>query len=219
MFTVLQLFQVRFTKCVSVHSTTFSCLRSFSCFPTYLSRSTRFKLALPMYFLQHHFCSLPCFFACFLAYLFSTCVSSKVYQLICFPLRFLACFLLSLFPVYLHWIVCRSYSCFKLRFPIDVFSTASLSWPSGNYGLPMPVSGCPRSNFTWKTGWRFQDTEDKDPRNGRSPVLHVEGLVRDSSVNRSFCMKTSGAGNADATRWPKGRNPVLNALLLKVERS
>lgn len=83
----------------------------------------------------------------------------------------------------------------------------------------MPVSGCPRSNFTWKTGWRFQDTEDKDPQNGRSPVLHVEGLVRDSSVNRSFCMKTSGAGNADATRWPKGRNPVLNALLLKVERS
>ena len=66
-------------------------------------------------------------------------------------------------------------------------------WPSGTFALSRPKLGCPESNdFDWKVGWRFQDTEDTNPRNGRSESFHLDAdveLSRGSYVNRSFCNK------------------------------
>ncbi|GIY02237.1 contactin-associated protein like 5-3 [Caerostris extrusa] len=34
----------------------------------------------------------------------------------------------------------------------------TVGWPDGQYGLPMPVSGCPiGKGFSWKTGFRYHD--------------------------------------------------------------
>ena len=66
-------------------------------------------------------------------------------------------------------------------------------WPSGTFALPRPKLGCPESNdFDWNLGWTFQDTEDANPRNGRSESFHLDAdveLSRGSYVNRSFCNK------------------------------
>ena len=47
-----------------------------------------------------------------------------------------------------------------------------LTWPLGKYGLPMAKSGCPNGYF-WRTGWRYHDTEDKDPNTiiGQTPTI------------------------------------------------
>jgi len=71
----------------------------------------------------------------------------------------------------------------------------------------MPKTGCPQSNFTWQTGWVYQDTEDKTPSNARSEMLHLEGLVESSSVNRSFCIKNNASLDSGVTvLWPTGMN-------------
>ena len=73
----------------------------------------------------------------------------------------------------------------------------------------MPVSGCPQAHFTWQTGWRYQDTEDKTPSNGRSDSLHIEGSVGFSSVNKSFCMKMNTSQDSSLQKtWPKGKSLI-----------
>ena len=91
---------------------------------------------------------------------------------------------------------------FKLcRFRIDhigflFFSIQiELRWPSGTYGLPKPVDGCPKADgFEWKTGYRFHDTEDDGTENQHSDSFHLAGEFSDEGIKHEFCIKTDDIG-------------------------
>ncbi|XP_041462169.1 uncharacterized protein LOC121413421 [Lytechinus variegatus] len=79
------------------------------------------------------------------------------------------------------------------------YQPASTSaWPSGTYGLPKPLTGCPAG---WVEGRRRHDTEDTHPLNLWSDPLHLAGYQQSSSMEHEFCMKTSTSGSS---RWPAG---------------
>lgn len=62
--------------------------------------------------------------------------------------------------------------------------------------------GCPVSNApVWKTGWRFQDTEDSNPDNKKSESFHMDTVVMKNDMNKSFCIATAQTKGAE---WPKG---------------
>ena len=83
-------------------------------------------------------------------------------------------------------------------------------WPSGTYGLPRSTSGCPQSNgFQWKTGWRYQDTEDTNPNSHSSSSFHLDGLVTSSNVKRSFCIKEDDNFDNNRGTWPKGNSRIF----------
>ena len=70
-----------------------------------------------------------------------------------------------------------------------------LKWPSGTYGLPKPVDGCPVSDgFQWKTGYRFHDTEDDGTENQHSDSFHLAGEFSDVGIRHEFCIKTTEDG-------------------------
>lgn len=76
-------------------------------------------------------------------------------------------------------------------------------WPSGTYGLPKPVDGCPSADgFKWKTGYRFHDTEDDGTENQHSDSFHLAGEFSDEGIRHEFCMKTEEDGGG---RWPDGK--------------
>lgn len=78
-------------------------------------------------------------------------------------------------------------------------------WPKGSYGLPRPMLGCPMSNAPeWKTGWRYQDTEDTNPDNRISESFHMDTVVNKNDMNKSFCMTTQTKG----AEWPKGEHII-----------
>ena len=80
----------------------------------------------------------------------------------------------------------------------------TLTWPAGNYGLPKANVGCPVStNSKWTTGWRYEDTEDNNPRNFKSPSFHLGAIVNENDVNRTFCIKI-GDIKTSIVEWPKG---------------
>lgn len=84
-------------------------------------------------------------------------------------------------------------------------STAVNKWPAGTYGIPRAQSGCPSSfGFTWRTGWRYQDTSDFFPSNKHSNNFHLDASVDKNNLKRAFCMKTDKAKDASRPRWPKG---------------
>ncbi|XP_041462167.1 uncharacterized protein LOC121413420 [Lytechinus variegatus] len=72
------------------------------------------------------------------------------------------------------------------------------TWPSGTYGLPKPLTGCPAG---WLDGRRKHDTEDTHPNNVWSDSLHLAGYQQSSSMEHEFCMKTSTSGSIN---WPAG---------------
>lgn len=76
----------------------------------------------------------------------------------------------------------------------DFFQTG-LKWPSGTYGLPKPVDGCPIGDgFEWKTGYRFHDTEDDGTENQHSDSFHLAGEFSDVGIRHEFCIKTTEDG-------------------------
>ena len=80
-------------------------------------------------------------------------------------------------------------------------------WPSGKYGLPKATSGCPSSyGFHWRTGWRFQDTNNYYSNNRKSEEFHLDGEVDNIKVNRSFCIKTNTVNDLENSSpfWPSG---------------
>ncbi|PFX18014.1 uncharacterized protein LOC111340085 [Stylophora pistillata] len=82
-------------------------------------------------------------------------------------------------------------------------STVDLRWPSGTYGLPKPVNGCPTSDdFEWKTGYRFHDTEDDGTENQHSDSFHLAGEFSDEGIKHEFCIKLDDTGEG---RWPDGK--------------
>lgn len=52
-----------------------------------------------------------------------------------------------------------------------------VTWPSGTYGLNMPISGCPLDPVGFETGYLTQDTEDTGNRNSQSTLLHIKGTI------------------------------------------
>ncbi|GIY78727.1 g-protein coupled receptor GRL101 [Caerostris darwini] len=100
-----------------------------------------------------------------------------------------------------------------------------LIWPDGQYGLPMPVSGCPvGKGFNWMTGYRYQEMQYDIVQD--SKVLHwtpgmllkgglhkkttVGGIMQRSGVTQHFCMKTRiQASYRKPRKWPKGEYCIL----------
>ncbi|XP_035696814.1 deleted in malignant brain tumors 1 protein-like [Branchiostoma floridae] len=76
-------------------------------------------------------------------------------------------------------------------------------WPRGTYGLPRTNTGCPEAaGVTWRYGYRYHDTEDRNSNNHWTPGLHFDGGYWRNNMYQKFCMKTSsfqGYGN-----WPSG---------------
>ena len=73
-------------------------------------------------------------------------------------------------------------------------------WPDGTYALPMPRGGCPRR---WSSGNRYQDTEDRRTRNGKSSGIERKMRVYvGSNIRFYYCVKTF-RGNA-GYQWPRG---------------
>lgn len=74
------------------------------------------------------------------------------------------------------------------------------------YGLPMPKSGCPKSNgFYWNAGYIFQDLEDTDSLTSVSPNSHLQGWVQ-GDVVQYYCIKNNASAAVDSSRsrWPSG---------------
>ncbi|EDO33752.1 predicted protein [Nematostella vectensis] len=81
---------------------------------------------------------------------------------------------------------------------------AEVTWPSGTYGLPMPVSGCPDDEtVSWKKGWTYHDTEDDNNQNQRSEVYHMPGNFSKHGIQQKFCIKDTPKGGSEF--WPEGK--------------
>lgn len=86
---------------------------------------------------------------------------------------------------------------------------ADISWPSGAFGLPKPLTECPNCETDeWEEGWIYQDLEDNpenvDSISRKSEGSHMEFAVlqRGNNVLRFFCMKQNTATHSKP--WPKG---------------
>ncbi|XP_044163813.1 uncharacterized protein LOC122948184, partial [Acropora millepora] len=78
--------------------------------------------------------------------------------------------------------------------------------PAGTYGIPKPVSGCPIADgFQWMTGSRSQDTNNNESKNNKSASFHLDAVVDQEKVKRSFCLKTSTAKDQNRNMWPSGQ--------------
>jgi len=76
-----------------------------------------------------------------------------------------------------------------------LYLQTELKWPSGTYGLPKPVDGCPVADgFEWKTGYHFHDTEDDGTENQHSDSFHLAGEFSDEGIKHEFCIKTEEDG-------------------------
>jgi len=77
-------------------------------------------------------------------------------------------------------------------------------WPSGTYGLPEPVTGCPAFRDThWKRGYTYHNTEDESPSNKRSTNYHFAGNFSQHGIQQRFCIKDDVPGASDT--WPDGK--------------
>ncbi|KII63696.1 hypothetical protein RF11_06234 [Thelohanellus kitauei] len=85
-------------------------------------------------------------------------------------------------------------------------SESSSFWPDGPFGLPEPVSGCPKGG-KWLRGSVYQNTEDEMNTNSHSVEYHLKGRFDDQGIEMRFCIKP-GEGTA-AANWPKGSYCIL----------
>ena len=75
-------------------------------------------------------------------------------------------------------------------------------WPSGNYGLPKPKSGCPSNE--WGEGYRYHDSENYRNGNYQSNRSHLAGEVNDHGIAQRFCMHHEKF-TAENILWPWGQ--------------
>lgn len=73
-----------------------------------------------------------------------------------------------------------------------------ISWPSGEYGLPMPVSGCPTNDASseWLTGMRFHavkhdKTYDEKAYPYWSESIMLKGGATKLGIEQHFCMHST----------------------------
>jgi len=109
----------------------------------------------------------------------------------------------------------------------DELFTGSIQWPAGTYGIPKPISGCPKAyGFRWLTGWRLQRDdfhylhEGSESNNSRSLEFHIDGRVDNFKVNRSFCMKEDPSKDVKYKRptWPRGSSCAMVSYLACFQR-
>ena len=86
-----------------------------------------------------------------------------------------------------------------------------LVWPDGTYGLPQPISGCPRGEgFDFVSGWREHDTEnDKKTKNRWYPPrerIKLKSILSQTDITHYFCIKELSEANRRIRRpnWPRG---------------
>lgn len=95
-----------------------------------------------------------------------------------------------------------------LSFVLLVISASVLKadslWPSGTYGIPEPVTGCPDSSgSTWGRGYTYHDTTDIEPSNKRSENYHFAGNFSQHGIEQRFCIKSKPEGGSEF--WPDGK--------------
>ncbi|KAK2563740.1 hypothetical protein P5673_012727 [Acropora cervicornis] len=81
-----------------------------------------------------------------------------------------------------------------------------ISWPPGQYALPMPKAGCPDN---WLEGRRFHDTSGTlliDQKIYES--LHLAGWISKEGIEQDFCIKTT-SGKDSSQGWPEGKYCIL----------
>jgi len=79
-----------------------------------------------------------------------------------------------------------------------------LMWPSGTYGIPEAVTGCPDfSGTSWKRGYTYHDTADIEPANKRSANYHLAGNFTQHGIEQRFCIKDKPEGGSEF--WPEGK--------------
>ncbi|KAG1705827.1 Cubilin [Nymphon striatum] len=96
----------------------------------------------------------------------------------------------------------------KLQVPKRKYS----NWPSGKYGLPMPVSGCPSSkDFVWEKGvrWHFIDyvtVKDYKMEYWSKGIMLKGGFHKDAGVSKHFCTKDTDFDTKLENKilWPSG---------------
>lgn len=88
-------------------------------------------------------------------------------------------------------------------------------WPPGNYGLPMPVSGCPSDNI-WKTGMRFHAIQHDKPYDDKtrywSDNIMLKGGATKYGIEQHFCIHQQSQnenpeynGNETIPTWQPGK--------------
>ena len=97
-----------------------------------------------------------------------------------------------------------------------IFQGTTSIWPFGTYDLPRPRLGCPASyRFEWKTGWRYQNTDDSLPSNDYSDIFHIDATVWEDDLNKTFCIEEEKAFGGKDGIWRKGERFVFNTLSVK----
>ncbi|XP_046849368.1 uncharacterized protein LOC124442889 [Xenia sp. Carnegie-2017] len=90
------------------------------------------------------------------------------------------------------------------------------SWPTGEYSLPKPITGCP--DDSWKEGWLRQEMENDDindtvnVKSKFSSNFHMNASIVNGTegrqyefVDREFCTKSLTFRNKTSWKyWPKG---------------
>ena len=97
---------------------------------------------------------------------------------------------------------------YEVHFGTLLFSIAAvrcdLIWPSGTYGIPEAVTGCPDfSGTSWKRGYTYHDTADIEPANKRSANYHLAGNFTQHGIEQRFCIKDKPEGGSEF--WPEGK--------------
>ena len=81
---------------------------------------------------------------------------------------------------------------------------AEVLWPSGTYGLPEAVTGCPEfGGQAWQRGFTYHDTADVEPSNKRSANYHFAGNFSQHGIEQRFCIKDKPEGGSEF--WPEGK--------------
>ena len=90
-----------------------------------------------------------------------------------------------------------------------------LVWPNGQYGLPMPVSGCPSSQDNkWKTGVRFHDVQHEPVQDDKarywSHGIMLKGGASDGGIAQHFCIRDTkpnvkSTTNPNTFEWMPGK--------------
>jgi hypothetical protein len=97
----------------------------------------------------------------------------------------------------------------------DIISqNEKINWPQGQYGLPMPVSGCPSaSDSQWKTGSRFHDVRHEPVPDDKfrywSQGVMLKGGSTDGGIVQHFCIRDTkvlpNASNYGYYGWMPGK--------------
>ncbi|KAI1285100.1 putative G-protein coupled receptor [Halotydeus destructor] len=93
----------------------------------------------------------------------------------------------------------------------ELAAQPEIRWPSGSYGLPMPISGCPTAKgFNWKNGSRFHDVQYDQVADEKvrywSQGMMLRGGVTDNGIMQHFCLKETEAIGLTSTMAPQDEN-------------